>query len=143
MYREGISINNMNVIRGICIIFTIQCTTCSRREDNRIAIEELMAVDRNNALRVDTSYRFRSFKEEGYTTETSRFRVFCFSYFVIYDSIFKVTSCFLAAFGKLVSQFITDTIFLNGLRSIRNRVSFVTPYFYGAWSFLPRSHAFT
>lgn len=143
MYREGISVNNMNVIRGICLIFTIQCTTFSRREDNRVTIKEFVTVDRNNTLRGDTSYRFRSFKEEGYTTETSRVRVFCFSYFVIYDSIFKVTSCFFTAFRKLVSQFITDTIFLNGLRSIGNRVSFVTPYFYGAWSFLPRSHAFT
>jgi hypothetical protein len=143
MYRKGVSINNMDIIRGISLIITVQRTTVSRREDNRIAIEELMTVDRNNTFRIDTSYRFRSFKEEGYTTETSRFRVFCFSYFVIYDSIFKVTSCFFTAFRKLVSQFITDTIFLNGLRSIGNRVSFVTPYFYGAWSFLPRSHAFT
>ena len=72
MYREGISINNMDIIRGICLIIIVQCTTGSRREDNRISIEELMAGDRNNTLRVDTSYRLRSFKEEGYATETSR-----------------------------------------------------------------------
>ena len=143
MYCEGVGVDNTNIVRSVCFVVAIEGSTVSRREDNRIAIEEFVAVDRYDTFCVDTSYRFRSFKEEGYATKTGRFRIFCFSYFVVYDSVFEVASRFLTAFRKLVSQFITDTIFLDGLSGIGNRISFVTPYFYVAWSFLPRSHAFT